>query len=459
MSLWRRLRERLGGAKAPGGAPSSRSGGGAGDDVAPPAGERGRAAGGARAAAGASAPPRARPAPRGGDAGDDVARLRSAGTRAGPTTDEVIAILRRARGTLREADAVAQLVAAMEERVLPDPVRVACADLLAARGDEQGALRVLEGAALRDAVSGPRAARAQPVSSTAGLVLAADLYAAMGQLPRALGAIERVLVREIGAPGARERHQRWRAALGAERPAAPRSDDVTVVAPSAARSPFRLLREVARGGAGVVYEAEDDVLGRRVGFKVYHGRGGDRSHLTREARLAAALAGPGIVRVFDADPDEGWIALEWIPRGSVRDVLRSGDAAALAPIARWARPLARALARIHERGYVHADVKPANVLLRELGEPVLTDFGLARPLGAPSAGGSPGYVSPERLAGRPSDPRDDVYGYGRVLEDVLVRLEPVGAEDLSPWKELSLRCLGPDHERPQDGAALVRAAC
>jgi serine/threonine-protein kinase len=367
----------------------------------------------------------------------------------------VIAILRRARGTLLEADAVAHLIAALNERALPDPVRVACADLLATRGDEQGALRVLEGAALRGRAS---AAHAQPVSSTEGLLLAADLYAAMGQLPRAVGAVERVLAREIDAPGARERHQRWRAALGAPKPAAARSDDVTIVAPSSSSSPFRLLREVARGGAGAVYEAEDDVLGRRVAFKVYHGRGGDRAHVAREARLAAALAGPGVARVFDADPAEGWIALEWIARGSVRDVLRAGDAAALAPVARWARPRARALARIHDHGYVHADIKPANVLLRTLEEPVLSDFGLARPRGAPSPGGSPGYVSPERLAGRPSDPRDDVYGYGRVLEDVVVRLEASGAEGLDRWKELSLRCVGPDEHRPPDGAALVRAA-
>ncbi|WP_437594743.1 serine/threonine-protein kinase [Sorangium sp. So ce1000] len=439
MSLWQRLKERLGGAPA-----------GAGGAAAP----SGADAAGSAHPARAPRPPAHGRAPREGG-GDEIARLRSAGAREGPSTDEVIATLRRARGTLREAEAVAHLVAAMEERVLPDPIRVACADLLAARGDEQGALAVLEGAASRERGG---ASRAQPVSSTEGLVLAADLYASLGQLPRAVGAIERVLVREIGAPGARERHQRWRAALGADRPAAARVEDATVIAPSAGKSPFRLLREVARGGAGAVYEAEDEVLGRRIGFKVYHGRGGDRAHLTREVRLAAALAGPGVVRVFDADPEEGWIALEWIARGSVRDVLRAGDAAALAPVARWARPLARALARIHERGYVHADVKPANVLLRNLGEPVLTDFGLARLRGAPSAGGSPGYVSPERLAGRPSDPRDDVYGYGRVLEDVLVHLEPLGGEGLAPWKELSLRCLGPDDDRPADGAALVRAA-
>jgi serine/threonine-protein kinase len=296
--------------------------------------------------------------------------------------------------------------------------------------------------------------------STAGLILAADLHAALGQLPRALGAIERVLAREIDAPGALERHQRWRSALGAPRAPAGHLDEATVVAPSSQGSPFRLLREVARGGAGTVYEAEDEVLGRRVAFKVYHGSGRERGHPEREARLAAALAGPGVVRVFDASPEDGWIALEWVPRGSIRDVLRGGDPASLQPIGRWAAPLARALARVHDRGYVHADVKPANVLLRQVGEPLLGDFGIARPQGAPSEGGSPGYVSPERLAGRASDPRDDIYGYGRVLEDVLVRLEALGAageEEREAWRALALRCLGPDEERPGDGTALVRA--
>jgi serine/threonine-protein kinase len=68
---------------------------------------------------------------------------------------------------------------------------------------------------------------------------------------------------------------------------------------------------------------------------------------------------------------------------------------------------------------VHHDVKPANVLLGRDGRPLLADFGIARRIGEPSPAGSFGYVSPERLAKRASDPRDDVYGFGRLLEDVL----------------------------------------
>jgi serine/threonine-protein kinase len=310
----------------------------------------------------------------------------------------------------------------------------------------------------------------ESTTSTGGLVLASDLYAATGQLARAVGTIERVLAREIDAPGARERHRRWRAALGFAPPPVRRLDEATLIAARPHLTAFRLLRELARGGSGVVYEAEDEVLLRRVAFKVYHGRGADRVPLEREVRSAAAFSGPGIVRVFDADPMEGWVALEWVPRGSVRDVLRAGDVATLLPIGRWAKPLARALARVHSREFVHADVKPANVLLRQLSDPVLGDFGIARLRGEPSVGGSPGYVSPERLAGRPSDPRDDVYGFGRILEDVIHRIDAASGavpsasppslpedQELTAWREVTMRCLGPDEGRPADGADLLRS--
>lgn len=368
---------------------------------------------------------------------DDVERLGRVGLPKGPAAEEAIAILRRVRGTVKEHAAATKILQAIAERQVPEPVRVSCADILAARGDEAGALAVLEGA-----------------RSAPALVLAADLYAATGQLARAVGTIERVLARAIDAPGARERHQRWSAALGVTKTARRQRDEATVVTAAPAGAPFRLLREVARGGAGAVYEAEDEVLGRRVAFKVYHGRASDRSVLEREAKLSSLLAGPGVLRVFDADPFEGWLALEWVARGSVRDVLRSGHAEALAPVGPWAVSLARAIARVHELGHVHADVKPANVLLRRPDEAVLGDFGIAQVIGAKGAPGSAGYVSPERISGRQSDPRDDVYGYGRILEDVLERLGE-DAGELSVWRRIAQLCIGPDETRPADGRALL----
>ena len=370
----------------------------------------------------------------------ELAQLARVGAPDGPSEEQAILLLRKARGTVREAEAAARVLEAAEDHAVPEAVRLACADILAARGDERGALEALANA-----------------SSTPALLLAADLHASLGQLPRALGTIERVLARSIDTPGARERHTRWRAALGAAPGPARRLDEATVVTDAGARAPFRLLREVARGGAGTVYEAEDELLGRRLAFKVYHRRGRDREHLEREARLADRMRGPGVIRVLDADPEEGWLALEWLPRGSVRDVLARGDFAALLPMERWALPLARALARLHAAGFVHADVKPANVLLRDSGEPLLGDFGISRPLGARGEGGSAGYVSPERIAGRASDPRDDVYGYGRVLEDVLHRLGERGLamDEAAWWRAVADVCIGPDDRRPATGAELL----
>jgi eukaryotic-like serine/threonine-protein kinase len=222
---------------------------------------------------------------------------------------------------------------------------------------------------------------------------------------------------------------------------------------SAPDAPFRLLREVGRGGAGVVYEAEDRELGRRVALKVYHHPDRDRTQLLHEAHVAVSLGGPGIVRVFDADPQQGWLVMEWAGRGALRSLLRERDLATLAPLGRWLVPLARGLARVHAAGWVHHDVKPANILLRSAEGPILTDFGIARRTGEASPPGSLGYVSPERLAGRPSDPRDDVYGFGRVVEDALDVAG--GASDAPPWRRVAAACTGRDADRPANGAGVL----
>jgi len=354
------------------------------------------------------------------------------GPNGGPQTEEILAWIRDRRGTSDEGALVRALAEAGPRA--PEPVRVATAELLAARGDEQRALEVLEGCA-----------------SASALLMAADLHASRGALARAVTSIERVLARELDAPGARERHARWRGALGGAAQKAGRSDEATVVGDAHREAPFRVVREVARGGAGTVYEAEDELLGRKLAFKIYHGRSADREAIEREVRCMADVAGVGIARVLDASPADGWVALEWMGTGSVRDVLRRGDGSQLARIGDLALPLARVLARLHRRGLVHGDVKPANVLLRAPNAPVLTDFGLARRLGAPAAGGSPGYVSPERLDGSAVDPRDDVYGFGRLVEDLI---DAVGGEELRPLAEA---CLLPAERRLEDGSAIVAA--
>lgn len=365
----------------------------------------------------------------------ELTRLLQIGLPGGPTDDEAMLAFGALRGTVEEARMVEELMRSVQIRAVPEPILLALGATLLDRGEPEGATRVLSAA-----------------SSSPALVLLADLAEARGDLTAGLSLIERVLLRDLDHPGARERHRRLRGRLGFDLEQKPVAAGTTVVArePDA---PFDLLREVGRGGAAAVYQAVDRDLGRHVALKVYHHPERDQSQLAHEAKVAVLLEGPGIVRVFDLDPAHGWIALEWAPVGTLRDRIRGRELARLLPIERWALPLAEALARVHGAGWVHHDVKPANVLLARSGTAILTDFGTARRAGEPSPPGSLGYVSPERMKGRASDPRDDIYGFGRVLEDVL----SVIPEDATRarYRSIATACVGADADRPASGTALM----
>ena len=382
---------------------------------------------------------RSREAPADGDpkaaASRDIGKLTRTGLAGGPTVEEALYLFAQLRATPDEARAVEELVRATQIRPVPEPLLLALGSALVDRGELEIAARALAGA-----------------TSSSALVLLGDLAERRGEIPTALALVERVLLRDLDHPGARERHRRWRSQLGYEIETKAVAPGATVVTrePDA---PFDLLREVGRGGAAAVYEAVDRELGRHVALKVYHQPERDRAQLAHEARVAVDLEGPAVVRVFDLDPDHGWIALEWAMHGTLRESVRSRDLGRLLPIERWALPLALALARVHSKGWVHHDVKPANVLLARTGHAILTDFGIARRAGEPSPAGSLGYLSPERIAGRASDPRDDVYGFGRVLEDVLHVVTDEAT--VARFRPLALACTGPDMQRPANAGALV----
>ncbi|HTB74339.1 MAG TPA: serine/threonine-protein kinase [Polyangiaceae bacterium] len=376
---------------------------------------------------------------------DPIEHLVRVGTPAGPSLEEALRSFAQLRSTPHEGRAVHRLLAREAIVPLPEPLLVAVASALVDRGEPGAAT-----AALARCRSAP------------ALLLRADLLERAFDLPAAIDLVERVLAHDIDSPGARERHVRLREALGRVLPSDPRGATAGVVA-VAPDVPFRLVREAGRGGSAAVYEAEDPELLRRVALKVYHRPDRDRAKLLHEARVAVAVAGQGIVPVLDVDPGRGWLAMEWAPLGALGAQGRSTGIA-------WVAPLARALARVHAAGWVHHDVKPANVLLRAPESPMLADFGTARRQGDASPPGSPGYVSPERLAGRASDPRDDVYGFGRVLAEVLdasgpdSRGPPGAAAAAAPnadpadeaaWRALAADCLAPGDARPRDGTELA----
>ena len=103
---------------------------------------------------------------------------------------------------------------------------------------------------------------------------------------------------------------------------------------------------------------------------------------------------------------------------------------------------------MHAQGWAHLDVKPANVLFDSRGAPMLGDFGIAQKIGAIAAPGSLGFVSPERLAGEPASASDDIYGFGRIVEEALA------VEDDEAWRKLAAICLASKATRPPNATAL-----
>jgi tetratricopeptide (TPR) repeat protein/predicted Ser/Thr protein kinase len=195
---------------------------------------------------------------------------------------------------------------------------------------------------------------------------------------------------------------------------------------------YRVVRELGRGAMGVVYEALDTALGRRVALKLLHASGDPelRARFAREAAAAARLAHPHIAAVYDAE--EGCIAMqlvEGVPLSRHRD-------AGIRRLVAFVRDAAEAVHHAHEQGVIHRDLKPENLMVE--GDRVLvTDFGLAKS----AAGavftlpgrvlGTPAYMPPEQARGEEATPRSDVYGLGATLYDLLAGRPPFVGPDVA----------------------------
>ena len=195
---------------------------------------------------------------------------------------------------------------------------------------------------------------------------------------------------------------------------------------------YRLLRQLGAGGMGVVWEAEDTVLGRTVAVKeLMLPRSGEhpevlRERVLREARVVARLHDPGITTVYDVVEEDGrpCIVMELVPGRSLSQVLREDGPLPPAAVARVGLALLGALEVAHAAGVVHRDVKPGNVLLGEpagWGRVWLTDFGIAATSGDPELTttgllvGSPAYLAPERARGERGGPSSDFWSLGATL--------------------------------------------
>jgi pSer/pThr/pTyr-binding forkhead associated (FHA) protein len=188
---------------------------------------------------------------------------------------------------------------------------------------------------------------------------------------------------------------------------------------------FELARELGRGGFGVVFEARDGKLGRRVAFKALRPlsaleAGLGTEFLEREAEAAAQLDHPNIVRLLDAGSWEGGPYLIYeLLRGEGLDARLQRGALPPDRALQVSVEVARALAHAHDAGVVHRDVKPSNVFLTQEGWAKVLDFGLAHVLGAARQlpGGTPRYMAPEQFQRVAPDARVDVFAAALVLRE------------------------------------------
>ena len=208
---------------------------------------------------------------------------------------------------------------------------------------------------------------------------------------------------------------------------------------------FRIDDEIGRGGMGVVYRATQVSLARPVALKVISealsDREGFRERFERESRLAASLDHPNIIPVYAAGEHDGvlFIAMRYVDGTDLRALLSAEGAFDPARASGVIAQVASALDAAHERGLVHRDVKPANVLVAARGggeHTYLTDFGLtkrtASDSGLTAAGewvGTLDYVAPEQLRGESVDGRADVYALGCVLYELLTGQVPFVRDD------------------------------
>jgi serine/threonine-protein kinase len=241
-----------------------------------------------------------------------------------------------------------------------------------------------------------------------------------------------------------------------------------------------VVARIGAGGMGEVYKARDARLARDVAIKVLPATlatDPDRQRrFEEEARAIAALNHPHICQIYDVGP--GYLVLEYVEGTPLRGPLAADDAV------RLALQIAGALEAAHQRGILHRDLKPGNILVRPDGTAKLIDFGLAKTLLSEAdvtrtteglIAGTAAYMSPEQAQGKPLDARSDVFSFGAVLYEVLsgqrafpgdtsaevlsavLRDEPrsLGA---SPLAQIAGRCLEKDASRRYQTMEEVRGA-
>tara|TARA_R110002096_G_scaffold371455_14_gene564906 strand:- start:11199 stop:13538 length:2340 start_codon:yes stop_codon:yes gene_type:complete len=212
---------------------------------------------------------------------------------------------------------------------------------------------------------------------------------------------------------------------------------------------FTILGELGEGGMSRVFRAQDNTLGREVALKILHTHFGDnpglQSQFEREAKVTASINHPNVVKVYSVGADQGYffIAMELLETASLdQQIIEQGKIDEINSL-RIIHDVTHGLAAAQERGLIHRDIKPGNILVDREGTAKLVDFGLALVQGeeeqAAELWATPFYVPPEKLVGRPEDFRSDIYSLGATLFHMLAGTPPFEANTNSIDELIALK--------------------
>src|SRR5271165_2204152 len=254
---------------------------------------------------------------------------------------------------------------------------------------------------------------------------------------------------------------------------------------------YRILTLLGRGGMGEVYRAMDLTLGQSVALKFLPEEASRNQHLLErfhgEVRVARVVSHPNVCRVYDIGEIEGmpFISMEYVDGEDLGELLLRIGRLPYDKALETARKLCAGLAAAHERGVIHRDLKPQNIMMNKRGEVVIMDFGLAaiadQLSGDEVRNGTPAYMAPEQLKGSEVTAKSDIYSLGLVLYEIFTGKKPYDAKnvrqllemqesihlpsmtsvatDIDPMVEKAIRrCLDPDPaKRPANALAVAMA--
>jgi serine/threonine protein kinase len=229
---------------------------------------------------------------------------------------------------------------------------------------------------------------------------------------------------------------------------------------------YEVVRAIGRGGMGTVWLCRDTVLDREVAVKQIGALPGEpaaAARAMREARIAASLNHPNAVGVYDIldEDDSHWLVMEYVENQTLAEAARQAEGLPPQRVAAIGAAVAGALARAHERGVVHRDVKPGNILLSRGGVPKISDFGIARAHADDQLTqtgfmtGTPSYLAPELARGGNPTSASDVWALGATL---YYAVEGQGAYEAQPNPLATLQNIAAGHARPMAKAGPLAGA-